>query len=1606
MTQKQLIQGKTLWPVVVLLLLILPFGWVDEAGAGGAAFGSGPFGRDTAPVRIGVLAHKGVAVCRDMWQPTIEYLGTAMNGRRFELVPLKFEEVEPAVANGSVDFLICNPSMYVALEVRHTINRMLTLRNRVGNRIVSEFGGVVFCRADRSDLRTLADVRGRRLAATGRDSFGGWQMALREFRAAGIDPEREAARLLFLGDHPAVVRAVLSGRADMGTVRTDTLERMAAEGELRMEAIRAIPAGIARPSRPDFPYLHSTRLYPEWPLAKLQKTPEELSSALAIALLRMPAGSAAALAAQCGGWTVCLNYTSVHDCLRELRLPPYQNYGRIGVRDLWRQYRAWLIAVGMLLATLLTSLFFLRIRHLAALSMGRRNRLLLESAGEGIYGVNAEGIVTFINPSACRMLGYSTDELLGKNLHSLIHHTDPDGTPKPQRGCPLHAALIDGAVHQGDDQYFIRKDGTTFPIAYSTRPIRESGRTGGAVTCFQDITQRKLAEEEINRNDERMKSLVRILQQNQDTVQEFLDNTLDEAIAITGSKYGYIYFYHEERREFVLNSWSKEVMKECSVAEPQTTYQLEHTGVWGEAVRQRRPIILNDFQAPHPLKKGYPRGHAHLTRFLTVPVINGERIVAVVGVANKEEEYVEQDSVQLALLMDAVWQVTERKRAEEEVKRNEEKYRLLAENISDVIWILDLATMRFRYVSPSVERLRGYTPEEVMAQEVELSVTPDSFSHIRKVTTHRLHATIQGDDQRYVDEIEQPCRDGSTVWTETTTRFVLNRQSGHWEVYGVSRDISERKSAEKVLRRSELIVSQCRDIMLQVRLEDGRFLDANAAAADAYGYTREEFLSLRISDLRVDGAESLTAEQMQQADRKGILFETEHRRKDGSTFPVEVSSKGFTFEGKRILISVIRDISDRKQAEEKLLVSNRKLAETTARAQELALQAELANRAKSEFLANMSHEIRTPMNGIIGMTGLLLDTDLSPEQRQYGEIVRSSSEALLNLINDILDFSKIEAGKLDLEILDFDLRTTLEDTTELLAVRAQEKGLDLVCLIDPEVPLLLRGDPGRLRQILVNLGGNAIKFTHQGGIILRAGVVEEDGERVIVRFSVTDTGIGIPRDKQGDLFSPFTQVDGSITRRYGGTGLGLAISRQLAELMGGSIGLTSDEGIGSSFWFTAVFRKQPACPAAEPPPVAALAGVRVLVVDDHDANRLLVMSLLKSWGCRGGEAADGETALGELLNAARDGDPYGAALLDMQMPVMDGAELGRRIKELPEIRATSLIMLTSLGERGDAARLNRMGFAGYLTKPLRRSQLRECLALVLGRAEAPRANPASGLVTRHTVSEYQKRPARILLVEDNATNQLVARKMLQKLGYRADVAANGGEALAALQATPYDLVLMDCQMPEMDGFEATRRIRDPQSSVINRRVPVIAMTAYAMKGDRERCLEAGMDDYLAKPVQSGELSAMIDRWLCPNGDDSRATGAPFRTEEATPAGCRDTGDPLLPVFDRAALLERVMGDEDLARELGTGFLLDMPEQIAKLAAALQANDSRRAELHAHSIKGAAATMGAEALRETAGRIERAARTGVPGEPCALLPDLEIRFCRLRDAMRNALRLEV
>jgi signal transduction histidine kinase/CheY-like chemotaxis protein len=548
------------------------------------------------------------------------------------------------------------------------------------------------------------------------------------------------------------------------------------------------------------------------------------------------------------------------------------------------------------------------------------------------------------------------------------------------------------------------------------------------------------------------------------------------------------------------------------------------------------------------------------------------------------------------------------------------------------------------------------------------------------------------------------------------------------------------------------------------------------------------------------------------------------------------------------------------------LASEEALRESEERLRSAKDAAEAANRAKSEFLANMS-QIRTPMNGVIGMTELVLDTELTSEQRENLLIVKSSAAALLTVINDILDFSRIEAGKLELDSIDFNARDAIGEVATAVALKAHQKGLELVADVDATVPQTLRGDPGRLRQILVNLLGNAIKFTHQGEVVLRVAAEASTAQEVALRFSVKDTGVGIPPDRLQSVFEPFTQADGSMTRTYGGTGLGLTISSQLVHLMGGRLWVESEFGAGSTFHFTARFAPGDALPTAAADTIN-LRDLRALIVDDNATNQRLLEQMLAGWQMLPTLASSMRQGLATLRSAHETGTPFAVGLIDVQMPGADGFALAAAIKNEPAIAGAALVMLTSAGQPGDAARCRELGVAAYLTKPIKASELRDAIVSALALKPAERDRPL--LVTRHSIREA-RRSGRILLIEDNPVNQLMAKRLLEKRGHTVVIANNGREALAILDdaGARFGCALMDVQMPEMNGFECTALIREREQRT-GFHLPIIAMTAHAMKGDEARCLAAGMDAYLSKPIQSDELFAIVERHLSLEASDGAA----------------------------------------------------------------------------------------------------------------------------------------
>jgi len=812
--------------------------------------------------------------------------------------------------------------------------------------------------------------------------------------------------------------------------------------------------------------------------------------------------------------------------------------------------------------------------------------------------------------------------------------------------------------------------------------------------------------------------------------------------------------------------------------------------------------------------------------------------------------------------------ITERKRAEESLAYERNLLRTLIDNVPSGIYVKDTES-RFLVANPAVARLIGVRSSEELLGKTDFDFFPKELA--QRYRDDEIAVMQSG---KPMIGSEEPCRtpEGRELWLLTTKAPLRDRTGAVVGMVGMGHDITSRREMEDVLAQERNILRTLIDHipdLMYVKDAQNRFMVANSSVARLMGAkTPDELLGKNDFDFYPQDLATAFYEDEQNLIRSGqpllnheeVATDPQGNRVWLLTTKVPLRDRNGQVAG---IVGIGRDITRRREDEAELL-----------RAKEAA---EVASRTKSEFLANMSHEIRTPLNGIVGMTDLALETTLTSEQREYMSTVKSSADILLTVINDILDFSKIEAGKIDLEMEDFNLRDCIENVLKTLSIRADEKGLELLCEIAPEVPEVVRGDSTRLRQIILNLVGNAIKFTSEGEVGVKIRLESADADDHVFHFIVSDTGIGIPPEKQEAIFQPFSQADASTTRKYGGTGLGLTISTRLVGMMGGKIWVESNVGSGAHFHFTIRLGVTDAKPVeiGSIAPPELLRGVRALIVDDNRTNRRILEGMLKRWEMITSSVEGGEEALLELSAAFESGGPYALILTDMHMPGMDGFALIERIRQNPKCKAATIMMLTSAGHRGDAARCKELGVSAYLLKPIRQSELREAIARVLGAKEQAGAIP---LITRFSLADAREpsEVLRLLVVEDNAVNQRLIVRLLEKRGHRVTLAGNGKEALDALNENTFDLIFMDLQMPEMDGFEATAALREKEKEN-GTHMPVIALTAHAMKGDRERCLASGMDDYLTKPIRPQELDELLAKYL------SRRTEALEAPEPAIPS---------------------------------------------------------------------------------------------------------------------------
>ncbi|HET8934060.1 MAG TPA: response regulator [Polyangiales bacterium] len=861
------------------------------------------------------------------------------------------------------------------------------------------------------------------------------------------------------------------------------------------------------------------------------------------------------------------------------------------------------------------------------------------------------------------------------------------------------------------------------------------------------------------------------------------------------------------------------------------------------------------------------------------------------------------------------------------LSQSEEKFSKVFATSREGLTVTEAATGCYIDINQAFEQLTGYTRAEALGKsgrDLNLWTNPQDRD--------RLLETLRS--QGYVRDFstELKTRDGRALWITISSEMV--EIDGVMCIVSCTRDVTEDRRVEQA---NELVrvVFENGPVAQALMARDGQFVRVNEALSRLLGYSSHELTERSLADV-IHADQKASARNLPARTR----FEMSCEKRGGAIVWLDASLSAIgdqRGDGSEYFIGTFVDISEQKRTLETL--------------NDMALQAAAASAAKTEFLANMSHEIRTPMNGIIGMTELLLYTKLDAEQLRYTNAVRKSAESLLELTNDILDVSKIEAGKLLLEVVEFDLRALVEELCEVVSLREPEAAVEFIGAVAPDVPARLRGDPVRLRQVILNLVSNGLKFTERGEVSLRVELVRELSQAVVLRVEVRDTGIGIPEERVGTLFQKFTQVDASTTRRYGGTGLGLAISKQLIELMGGEISVTSQHTKGSTFWFTVTLERS----SDEDVPVMhapELTGVRVLVVDDNATHRGVLVRRLAAWQLRPTAAEDGPTALRLMSEAAAD--PFRVVLADAEMPGMDGLKVGSQIHADARWSGTRLVLMTQ-EHRPDTARLRAAGFVRHLSKPVRESQLLSCLASSVD-AQLTKARLPS------LRARLKLQDKKLLLAEDNRTNQQVALAILHKIGLHCDVVENGRHALEALRKNHYDLVLMDLQMPEMGGIDAARAIR-AETTLANRSVPIIAVTARVMKGDREECLAAGIDDYVSKPLTPHALVQMVEKWLT----------SPERTASADPTYAAPRAPQL--TFGQEAFLDRLMGDQKLGRVVLEAYLQDLPRQLEALRLAIAKADAPAVQHWAHSIKGASAAVSGDRLAQLAGELETSSGSG-------------------------------
>ncbi|HTP97346.1 MAG TPA: PAS domain S-box protein, partial [Burkholderiales bacterium] len=1196
----------------------------------------------------------------------------------------------------------------------------------------------------------------------------------------------------------------------------------------------------------------------------------------------------------------------------------------------------------------------------------RRLALVASRTQNAVIIADAQRRIEWVNDAFTRLTGYTLTECAGRTPAEILHGADTD---------PALVAHLQERAARGEGYQFeivnYAKSGERLWLAVDAQPVRDDqGGITHYVIVQADVTARKHAELALRENEQQMR---------------LLTDAMPLAIAYVDASQRYR--YHNRGFEHRVGLPAERI-------DGRTVREIIGEAAYAGA----RPLIeraLAGEQVQHEHSEATPSGEMRCRVTTLIP--RRDDAGAVIGFC--------------AMIQD----MTERKHAEMLLRESEAKFRSLTELSSDWYWEQD-AELRFVDTIAKDDAAAGMKIERHAGRRRwELpGTTPVNATWAEHQAALTAHAP-------FYDLILKRVEDTGEVRYLSISGTPIFDADGAFKGYrGIGKEITARVKAEQEIERARTEAAKARDELsaiingipspLFVKDEAHRWIVINDEFSRFLGRPREQIV----------GKDDFAVFPAEQArffwERDDAAFDSEEPNEaerlvtdgSGATRWMRTRKSAATLpDGRKFMVGVITDVTDLKLAEQQM-----------QRAKDTA---EAANRAKSQFLANMSHEIRTPMNGILGMTELLLDTELTEAQRRFTQTVHRSGEALLGIINDILDFSKIEAGKLELEQVDFDLRGMVEEVMELLAQRAHSKGIELACRIHDEVPGFVRSDPARLRQIMTNLIGNAIKFTQHGEVVVEIhrvetvqGADDAPAGACMLRFAVTDTGIGISPDGMQRLFRAFSQADGSTTRKYGGTGLGLAICKQLAELMGGEIGADSTPGHGSTFWFTARIAPSAAGAAAQTPR-ADLRGLRVLVAEDNPTNRTILLHQVQAWGMLIGSAENGTQALELVRSSARAGTPYDVALIDMKMPGMNGVELARAIKADASLCDTRLIMLTSITSPGEAASARAAGVAAYLSKPVRQAELFRTIAETVGAHIQISPELQLQAPSQHALSPGM----RVLLAEDNPINQELALTMLDNLGCKVQVAGNGRTALAAYADSTFDAILMDCQMPEMDGFEATAaiRVREAEQAHGASRVPIVALTANAMTGDRERCLAVGMDDYLAKPFSQLQLQAVLARWLAGRtAAAAEAAAAPAATavdapakpvpgvEAAAPAPEAPADRLDAKALDNIRALQRP-GAPNILEKIVRLYFEDAPRLLQSMRDALAQAENATLQRAVHTLKSASANVGAVHVSKLCKQFEAEVRAGCVDNAAAFISRIDAEFHAVEPLLRSEVGLQ-